>query len=100
MHRLLNATVLALLMSLAGASLLRGQTAAAITEATIRGHMEFLAGDALQGRGSGTRDEELAANYMASQMRKWGIEPLGDAGGYVQRIVTTRQAPQSPPVLT
>jgi len=36
-----------------------------ITEASIRGHMEFLAGDALNGRGSGTRDEWLAAAYIA-----------------------------------
>jgi hypothetical protein len=41
--------------------------------------MDFLAGDALGGRGSGTRDEWIAATYVASQLRQWGIEPLGDA---------------------
>src|SRR4030095_9466892 len=49
-----------------------------ITEASIRGHMEFLAGDALNGRGSGTRDEWLAAAYIASNLRRRHIEPIGD----------------------
>jgi hypothetical protein len=59
-----------------------------ITEASIRAHMGFLAGDALNGRGSGTRDEWIAATYIASQLRLWGVEPLGDAGDYVQTIDT------------
>jgi Zn-dependent M28 family amino/carboxypeptidase len=48
--------------------------------------MEFLAGDALNGRGSGTRDEWIAVQYAAGQMRRLAIDPLGDAGGYVQAI--------------
>jgi Zn-dependent M28 family amino/carboxypeptidase len=60
--------------------------AEAVTEASVRGHMEFLASDALNGRGSGTRDEWLAATYIASHLRRWGIEPLGDTGGYVQTV--------------
>jgi hypothetical protein len=59
-----------------------------VTEASVRGHMEFLAGDALHGRGSGTRDERLAATYVAAHLRRWGFEPLGDDGGYVQTIQT------------
>ena len=62
--------------------------------------MEFLASDALNGRGSGTRDEWLAASYIASQMRRWGIEPLGDDGGYVQDVSTERSEVVSPPVLS
>src|SRR5262245_40366357 len=38
----------------------------------IRGDLEFLASDALQGRGSGTRDELLAAVYLASELRRIG----------------------------
>jgi len=52
----------------------------------IRGAMEFLASDALQGRGSGTHDELLAATYLASQLRQIGIEPAGDGGGYLQNV--------------
>ncbi len=48
--------------------------------------MEFLASDALNGRGSGTRDEWIAATYAAAQMRRLGLETM-DAAGYVQTIV-------------
>ncbi|HEY1937503.1 MAG TPA: M20/M25/M40 family metallo-hydrolase [Candidatus Angelobacter sp.] len=54
--------------------------------AQIRGEMEFLASDALQGRGSGSHDELLAATYLASQLRTIGIEPAGDNGGYIQNV--------------
>ena len=52
----------------------------------IRGAMEFLASDAMQGRASGSHDELLAATYLASQLREIGIEPAGDEGGYIQNV--------------
>ena len=52
----------------------------------IRGAMEFLASDALQGRASGSHDELLAATYLASQLREIGIQPAGDDGGYIQSV--------------
>jgi Zn-dependent M28 family amino/carboxypeptidase len=52
----------------------------------IRGAMDFLASDALQGRGSGTHDELVAATYLASQLRQIGIAPAGDDGGYIQNV--------------
>jgi len=57
----------------------------------IRGEMEFLASDALQGRGSGTHDELLAAVYLASELRRLGIQPAGDNGGYLQEVRTERR---------
>ena len=65
-----------------------GAGADVISEISIRSHMGFLASDALNGRGSGTRDEWITATYIASCLRQWGIEPLGDAGDYVQTIET------------
>jgi len=80
-------------------------TAAAITEGSIRGHMEFLAGDALNGRGSGTRDEWIAAEYIASHLRRWGLEPLGDRSqgqprSFVQEIELRGVESTAAPVLT
>jgi aminopeptidase YwaD len=72
----------------------------AITETSVRAHLEFLASDALNGRGSGTRDEWLAAEYIGAQMRLWGLEPIGDNGGYVQTIDVDRMQLSGPPVLT
>ncbi len=56
----------------------------------IRSHEEFLASDALQGRGSGTHNELVAATYVASQLRQYGIEPAGDSGGYIQLSVVKK----------
>ena len=71
----------------------------AISEASVRAHMEFLSSDALNGRGSGTRDEWIAVTYVAAQLRRWGLEPLGDDGGYVQTIEIERPELAAPPTL-
>jgi hypothetical protein len=55
----------------------------------IRGELEFLASDVLQGRGSGTRDELLAATYLASELAQLGLKPGGDDGGFIQNVSGT-----------
>jgi len=47
--------------------------------------MNFFASDELHGRGSGTREEHLAALYAASQFAGFGLEPGGDAGTFLQK---------------
>lgn len=61
--------------------------------------MAFLAGDAMNGRASGSRDEWIAAAYLGSQMQQWGLEPLGDAGGFVQKIDIQHMETAAPPTL-
>jgi hypothetical protein len=73
---------------------------AAISEASIRSHMTFLASDALNGRGSGTRDEWITATYLGAEMLRWGLEPLGDDGGFVQKVEIERAQTTAPPVVT
>jgi aminopeptidase YwaD len=73
---------------------------AAVGETSVRAHMEFLASDALNGRGSGTRDEWIAVTYVAAQLRQWGLEPMGDNGSYVQTIAIDRPELAAAPVLT
>jgi hypothetical protein len=74
--------------------------ASAITASSVRAHMTFLASDALNGRGSGTRDEWIAAEYLGAQMLQWGLEPLGDDGGFVQKVEIERFETTGPPVLS
>jgi aminopeptidase YwaD len=64
---------------------------ASVCPSCIRGNMEFLASDALQGRGSGTHDELLAATFIAAQLRAYGIEPAGTGGGYLQPATILHQ---------
>ncbi len=53
--------------------------AAAIRAEAIHNHIEYLASDALAGRGSGTKGNEEAARYIASAFRGAGLKPLGTA---------------------
>jgi len=48
--------------------------------------MQSLAADAMQGRASGSHDELAAANYLASELHKFGIEPAGRQGGYIPDV--------------
>lgn len=79
--------------------------ASRIEERNVRAHIEFLAGDAMQGRGSGTQFEFIAAQYIASQMRQFGVEPAGetDVSGklnYVQTVNITRNSFAEAPKLS
>ena len=74
--------------------------APSLCAACIRAHMEFLASDALRGRGSATADELVAATYVASQLRAYGIAPAGDNGGYLQRATLQQPKFTGPPQLT
>jgi aminopeptidase YwaD len=74
--------------------------ASPIAETSVRAHMAFLASDALNGRASGSRDEWIAATYLASQMQQWGLEPMGDDGGFVQKVEIERPEAAEMPTLT
>jgi Zn-dependent M28 family amino/carboxypeptidase len=52
----------------------------------IRAHIQFLADDLLEGRGTGTRGGDIAAHYIATQFALYGLKPAGDDGGYLQRV--------------
>lgn len=51
-----------------------------ISAASLRGHLSFLASDLLEGRGTPSRGLDLAAEYIAAQFRRAGLEPAGDDG--------------------
>ncbi len=60
--------------------------------------LRFLAGDHLKGRGSGTRDEWIAAAYIASLYEEAGLEPGGDvlpdgSRSYIQTITRSAERP-------
>ncbi len=55
----------------------------------IRAHVKFLADDLLEGRGTGTRGGDIAANYIAAQFALLGLKPAGDNGTYLQRVQFT-----------
>ena len=46
----------------------------------IRAHVKFLASDLLEGRGTGQRGGDIAAEYIATQFALYGLKPAGDNG--------------------
>jgi Zn-dependent M28 family amino/carboxypeptidase len=52
----------------------------------IRWHVRYLSHDLLEGRGTGQRGGDLAAEYIATQFAEYGLKPAGDHGTYVQRV--------------
>jgi len=52
----------------------------------IREHVRFLSHDLLEGRGTGQRGGDIAAEYMATQFALMGLKPAGENGTYMQKV--------------
>jgi Zn-dependent M28 family amino/carboxypeptidase len=52
----------------------------------IRAHVRFLAHDLLEGRGTGQRGGDIAAEYIATQFALDGLKPAGDSGTFLQKV--------------
>jgi len=52
----------------------------------IRWHVRFLSHDLLEGRGTGQRGGDIAAEYMATQFAEYGLKPAGENGSYLQKV--------------
>jgi len=57
-----------------------------ISADSIRKHVEFLGHDSLRGRGTGTRGERIAAQYISNNLKKYKLIPIGDQRIYFQSI--------------
>src|ERR1035437_5610133 len=77
-----------LLTTLAAAGLLAAQgqpplaqrIAARLRANDLKADVSFLASDALQGRATPSPGLDMAAEYIAAQFRRAGLEPVGDDG--------------------
>jgi hypothetical protein len=67
----------------------------AITSDVIKGQLEFLSSDWMEGRATGEKGSYLAADYVASMFKVFGAAPAGDAGSFGGRM--QRMAPPSGP---
>jgi Zn-dependent M28 family amino/carboxypeptidase len=95
--------LLSLLVILAPATA-RAQRIAAPTGATalralradaIWSPLRFLSSDALEGRGTGARGGDLAAQFVASQYMLLGLEPAGDSGTWFHRVPIVTMVPDA-----
>jgi hypothetical protein len=52
----------------------------------IRAHVKFLSSDLLEGRGTGQRGGDIAAEYIGTQFALYGLKPAGDDGTFFQNV--------------
>lgn len=103
--RFRNHAVTALIvLSLSISTIAQKSGTSVIDEKNVRSAIQFLAGDAMQGRGSGTIFERITAEYIGSQFMQFGLEPAGEAGWdgkptFVQTVTNTRNSFDGSPML-
>lgn len=56
-----------------------------ITADELRTHVQFLASDKLEGRGTGTAGERLASEYLVRNFKRIGLKEIGN-NGYLQKF--------------
>ena len=69
-----------------GFSQQQGRSGPALNEGAIRARIKFLSSDLLEGRGTGARGGEIAANYIAAQMEALGLKGAGANGSFFQPV--------------
>lgn len=52
----------------------------------VHAHVQFLASDLLEGRDTGSRGHEIAAEYVASEFLALGLKPAGENGSWYQWV--------------
>src|SRR6185437_419444 len=52
----------------------------------IRATVKYLSDDSLQGRGTGQKGGDKAADWIAAQFKSYGLLPAGDHGTYLQNV--------------
>jgi Zn-dependent M28 family amino/carboxypeptidase len=58
----------------------------AIDAEKIRASVKYLSDDKLQGRGTGQKGGDMAADWLAAQFKSYGLVPAGDGDTYFQNI--------------
>jgi len=70
------------------------QIAGRLTANALKADVSFLASDALQGRADTSPGLQVAAEFIAAQFRRAGLEPVGD-DGYFQTAEFTSVTPNT-----
>lgn len=57
-----------------------------ITSEKLKHHIAVLSNDSLEGRGPSSRGDRKATAYIVSQMKNFGLLPVGEDGSYLQKV--------------
>ena len=69
------------------------KAASTIRKSDIEAHIYFLASDELKGRETGSHELNIAAAYLANNLRKSNVIPAGDQGSYYRMFPWKKLAP-------
>ncbi|HEX5580983.1 MAG TPA: M28 family peptidase, partial [Gemmatimonadaceae bacterium] len=61
-------------------------TTAAITQQDLMTRLYIFADDSMQGRATGTEGYRKGTDYIASELRRLGLQPAGENGSYFQQM--------------
>ena len=65
----------------------------------VLAHTRVLSSDEFEGRGPGTKGEELTVSYLVDQFKKLGLKPGNTDGTYVQKVPLVGITPAPAPLL-
>ena len=78
--------LLVVLVGAAGILVAQKQVAPKADPVKIREHVKVLSSDLLEGRGTGQKGGDEAAEYIATQFKSYGLKPAGENGTYFQEV--------------
>jgi hypothetical protein len=61
-------------------------TTSAITTRDLMTRLYLIADDSMKGRRAGSEEHQKVTAYIASELKRMGLAPAGDSGGYFQYI--------------
>lgn len=61
-----------------------------ITQAQLKDYLSFIASDEMEGRDTPSRGLDTAAQFLATNLSRWGLKPAGDNGSFFQKIALSR----------
>ena len=65
----------------------------------VLAHTKVLSSDEFEGRGPGTKGEELTVNYLIEQFKKAGVKPGNTDGTFVQKVPLVGITPAAAPLV-
>lgn len=68
------------------------KAAQGITQAQLKKYLYYIASDELEGRNTPSKGLDMAAKFIADNLKSWGVKPAGDNGTYFQTMKLRRDA--------
>jgi Peptidase family M28 len=66
-------------------------TTSAITTRDLMTRLYIIADDSMKGRQAGSEGHQMTTAYIASELKRMGLEPAGDSGSYFQYVPLVRR---------